>query len=280
MIYVRIWEGLGNQLFQYAYARAVQLRNNEDVRLCALHGRGKRTFRQYELDKLAITLSRDKTFERIAEYVDSHQKVRELVEMISGLSGVNGYIEEQDVQYKEELKFLKGNYYVSGWLQNEKYFKEYEDIIRKEIRPKKKIKISKELKYILDNKETVSVHIRRGDFKKYNNLLSMDYYKKALDLIETQVENAYYVVFSDNLDWVKKCMQFDKDVYFVNEDKKLEDYEELFVMSKCKHNIVANSTFSWWGAWLNTNINKIVIGPEHWFARSKLNIMPESWIKI
>lgn len=280
MIYIRIWEGLGNQLFQYAYARALQLRNNEDVRLCALHGQGKRTFRQYQLDKFTITLPRDRKFEKIAECIDSHKNVKKLAETLSNTAGAWGYIEEKDVQYKESLKFLSGNYYVSGWLQNEKYFKDYEDIIRKEIRPKKKIKLSKELKYILDSKDTVSIHIRRGDFKKHNNLLNMNYYEKACALIVNRMENPYYVVFSDELDWVKEYMQFGKNVYFVNEDKKLEDYEELFIMSRCKHNIIANSTFSWWGAWLNTNRNKIVIGPKHWFARNKLNIMPETWIRI
>ena len=280
MVIVRIWEGLGNQLFQYAYARALQLRNHEEVRLCALHGQGDRTFRQYELDKFAIALPRDKRIEKVAEFIDSNKMTNELFQCISKLHVTSNYIEEKDLKYKEHLKYIKGNYFMKGWFQNEKYFKDYETIIRNEIRPRKKIKISKELRDILRNKNTISVHIRRGDFKKYHNVLSMEYYDKALAFIENKIENPFYVVFSDDLDWVKRHMKFGENVYFVNENGKLEDHEELFVMSKCKHNIIANSTFSWWGAWLNTNERKIVIGPKCWAQHNNLNIMPDTWIKL
>lgn len=280
MVVVRIWEGLGNQLFQYAYARALQLRNNEDVRLCALHGQGDRTYRQYELDKFAITLPRDKNFERIAMCLDKCGNAKELIKKIFVFPGICRYVEEKSVHYDEKLRNIHGNYFLNGWFQNEKYFKDYEEVIRNEIRPRKRIKIPKKLRYILDNENTVSVHIRRGDYKKYHTILNREYYDKALELIDQEVENAFYLVFSDDLDWVQKHMNFSRSVYFVNSDKKLEDYEELIIMSKCKNNIIANSTFSWWGAWLNDNKQKIVIGPRQWAQQNNVNIMPDTWIKI
>lgn len=279
-IIVRIWEGLGNQLFQYAYARALQLRNNENVKLCVLPDQGNRTIRNYKLDQLRIVVPRDRIFEKAAVYIERYEIVKKAAQFITEKSSSFGYIEEENVKYKEELKHLKGNYYLSGWFQNEKYFEEFAEIIRKEIRPRKRIKISADLTNILKYKNTVSVHIRRGDFERYSNILEIEYYYKAFEVMESYVENPFYVVFSDELDWVLKNMQFGDNVYYVNMDKRLEDYEELFIMSRCKHHIIANSTFSWWGAWLNTSAEKIVIGPEKWFFRRKWNIMPDNWIKI
>lgn len=280
IIIVRVWEGLGNQLFQYAYARALQLRSIENVKLCVLPDQGDRTVRDYKLDRLKITIPRARMFEKIAVFIERYEIVKKIVQYITERVGFIGYMEEDDVKYKEELKYLTGNYYLSGWFQNEKYFEEFAEIIRSEIRPRKKIKISTELKDILEYKNTVSVHIRRGDFARYSNILDREYYYKAFEVMEEHIDDIFYVVFSDELDWVMENMQFGDNVYYVNRDKKLEDYEELFIMSRCKNHIIANSTYSWWGAWLNTNKEKIVIGPVKWFSRRKRNIMPEDWIKI
>jgi len=280
MVYMRIWEGFGNQLFQYAFVRALQLRNNVDARLCVLPDQGDRTIRKYTLDKLKITIPRDKNFEKAALYMEKHNIYKTMFQMIAGKLGRCCFIEEKEVGYNEDLKALRENCYLSGWFQNEDYFKDFADIIKKEIRPKKKIKISKELRDIFYNETTVSVHIRRGDYRRYNNLLSENYYKMSLALIETQIQDAFYVVFSDDLKWVKEHIEFGEKVYFVNSDNTLEDYEELFIMSRCRHNIIANSTFSWWGAWLNENEDKLVIGPKKWFANSKINIMPDAWMKL
>ena len=280
MIYIRIWEGLGNQLFQYAYAKALQLRNNQKVCLCVLPREDSRVFRRYQLDKFMITLPRNTKIEKVMKYITDHADLRVLIENTIFKYPILKLIQEKDVKYNEKLLYLKGNYFLDGWFQNEKYFKEYEDVIRKELRPRKKIKISSELKKILEQENTVSIHIRRGDFIRYNNLLSMDYYERACLLMNQKIDNAYYIIFSDDMNWVRTNMTLGEKVYFINEDGKREDYEELFIMSRCKHNIIANSTFSWWGAWLNTNENKIVIGPNRWFVRSTLNIMPEEWIKL
>lgn len=280
MIYMRIWEGLGNQMFQYAYIRSLQLRNTVDVRLCVLPDQTTRTLRQYELDKLRIKVRRDKGFENIAQMIERNNWMKKVLHTASDVFPQFGYIEEEDTHYNKHLLNIKGNYYISGWFQNEKYFKDYETIIKKELYPKRKIKISEELRYIMDNKNTVSIHFRRGDYKQLNNLVRVDYYKKAMELIDSYLDNVFYIVFSDDLNWVVNHMSFGDNVYFINREHGLEDYEELFIMSKCKNNIVANSTFSWWGAWLNDNKSKIVIGPKKWFANNKLNIMPDEWIKL
>lgn len=271
MIVVQICGGIGNQLFQYAYARALQERGNK-VCLAAVFYTNYRTPRKYCLDKFRINMKRSYWLEKIISPLidnDTIFKVR------------NSHIyEELEVKFIPELLEIRGNGYVIGMFQDERYFKSIGFEIKKEIYPKKKIKISTELRNILKNENAVSVHIRRGDYKQFNNLLSMTYYTNAIDLINKEIDNAYFCVFSDDLEWVKKHINFGNNVFFVNEDRKLMDYEELMIMSRCKHNIIANSTFSWWGAWLNNNPDKIVIGPRKWDARCNINIMPNEWIKV
>ena len=278
---MRIWEGLGNQMFQYAYIRALQLRNNVNVRLCVLpEYLTKSTPRAYELDQLKIRLRRDTRFEKVAEFIEKNVILKKILQDVTDKWHRIGYIEEKNVKYKDAYKYLKGTYYLKGWFQNEKYFKDYEEIIRKELRPKYRIRISRQLGSTLLNYDTVSVHIRRSDFKRYNNLVPVEYYQRAMKMMESKLNNVFYIVFSDEPEWVSDNMNFGKNVYFMANEKKLQDYEELFVMSRCKHNIIANSTFSWWGAWLNTNKDKIVIGPKRWFSNNNINIMPDDWIRL
>lgn len=292
MIIVRIWEGLGNQLFQYAYARALQLRNGEKV--CLDRNRiykevleAKGLNRPYSLDKFNIKLP-------VADGIDQYYFFLEkknifqaaLYELSQRNILVPEFYKEKDISYKKNLKTVKGNKYLMGWFQNEKYFYDYRSLLLRELTPKKKIKISKRLREVLEERETVSVHIRRTDFKKANNTLPVAYYARAKQYIESKISEPYYIVFSDDITWAKNNLNFDKNVIYISDSgkEKLEDYEELLLMSKCDHNIIANSTFSWWGAWLNNNSEKIVIGPRIWFnsceKASQYNIMPKEWVKI
>ncbi len=280
MIYMRIWGGLGNQMFQYAFIRALQLQNHEAVRLCFLPEQGKGTVRQYGLDRLNIQIDRDRKAEKAALFLERHEAVKQTVKRFSNKMKPDSFIEEKEVRYCERLKHLRGNCYISGFVQNEKYFKDCEEAIRRELRPKRRVKVPDELERILDSSNTVSVHVRRTDYKRYGNLLGREYYERALKSMDARVENAFYLVFSDDISWVKRNLRFGSHVYFVNENRRLEDYEELFIMSRCRNHIIANSTFSWWGAWLNTDRDKIVVGPQRWFSGSRLNIMPDGWIKV
>ena len=173
--------------------------------------------------------------------------------------------------------------YLKGWFQSENYFKEFAHSIRKEIYPKKRIRITRELKQILENENTVSVHVRRGDFKKLHNILPIEYYEKAGEMITNMVENPFFIVFSDDITYVRENMNFGLRCLYIDQKYGYEDYEELMIMSKCKHHIIANSTFSWWGAWLNGNENKTVIAPRKWF-RDKIegdtNLIPDNWIRV
>lgn len=271
MVLIQIWEGLGNQLFQYAYGRAVQ-EKGRDVRLVVGMDGRSRTPRTYLLDKFRITIKRAYW----AEYL-----VAPLVNRGMFLQTGKPYIyKEEDVAYKPELIDVCGGCYMKGWFQNERYFSGIEEKLRREIYPKENICIPRELRRILSSENTVSVHVRRGDFIEEHNVLNKVYYKRAMGLAEEMMDDLTYCVFSDDLAWVRSNMNFGRDAYFVNADGKLKDYEELIVMSRCRHHIIANSTFSWWGAWLNKDPRKVVIGPKIWFSTSRTNIMPRGWIRI
>jgi hypothetical protein len=168
-----------------------------------------------------------------------------------------------------------------GYFQSEKYFENYKreitDLFSFEC------EIPKIIKDIINNNKTCSIHVRRGDYIKYPNhhpTLDITYYNDAINLIESDV---VFLVFSDDIEWCKRNFRnINKDFVFI---EKTEDYVDLKIMSLCTHNIIANSTFSWWGAWLNKNENKKVIAPNQWFgeAYSKNNtkdLYCPNWIKI
>jgi len=136
---------------------------------------------------------------------------------------------------------------------------------------------------------SVSLHIRRGDYvqnqeaNKFHGICSPEYYSQAMNLIEQKIENPHYFVFSDEVGWVRENIKFNYPVDFVS-GNSISEAEELSLMSKCKHNIIANSSFSWWGTWLNTSPEKIVIAPKKWIENTDLadasDLIPKEWIKI
>lgn len=170
-----------------------------------------------------------------------------------------------------------------GYFQSEKYFIKHKNEIQNLYKPTEEIikKLYKKYKE-LDKYETCSIHVRRGDYTKlqdHHPLQTIDYYKKSFNIIGKDV---FYFIFSDDIEWCKENFNFINKKLFVEEN---QDYEDLYLMSFCNHNIIANSSFSWWGAWLNMNENKKIISPEIWFGDSKKNMLTKDiygikWIKI
>lgn len=288
MIIVRIWEGLGNQMFQYAYARAlhekgINVRLDMDKAYDKVFQKNrKHTARQNSIQNYRLSLKeidvykygkysylmQDSVYDRIVFWLGSHSLWK------------YKFYEEKDALYSEKSSKIRGNYYIKGWFQCEKYFRNIRSILLREFRPKKKIFLAEDVRTALKDPQTVSIHIRRNDYIKENNALNLTYYKKAVDYIKKYYDNPVFLVFSDDLPWVKENFMAEGSILYVNEDRKLQDYEELMIMSRCKSNIIANSTFSWWGAWLNTNKDKHVIAPKMWFPGHQDDIIPEGWITI
>lgn len=282
MIIVKLNGGLGNQLFQYALGRKLSLKNNQTLKL-NLSEYNKNDFRHYSLNHYNI-IENIATSKEIANF--KKEGWRKIIEKFKP------YYKKSIIKYKgygfdPNILNLKGEFHLDGYWQSEKYFKDIEDIIREEITLKKPLgeKYSDLIKNI-NNSSSISIHIRRGDYlsekiSKIYETCSLNYYTLVIDKIKNFIKEPAFFVFSDDIVWVKDNLTIPYPTTIVNGDQAAE-HEELFLMSLCKHNIIANSSFSWWGAWLNQNPKKIIIGPKKWFKFSEndLGIMPESWIKL
>lgn len=171
-----------------------------------------------------------------------------------------------------------------GFWQSEKYFLPVEQDVRKsfsfnmDLLNKGTQTVAKEISW----KESVSVHIRRGDYINSSNfgVCSIDYYKLAMSFISEKISDPIFVFFSDDIDWVKENIPCPNAIY-VSCNHGIDSWQDMYLMTQCKHNIIANSSFSWWGAWLNNNSNKIVIAPAKWFNYSpNYDILPKEWITL
>lgn len=260
MIIVRIWEGLGNQMFQYAYARSLKGKG-VDVRLDmkksydeVFRKNRKHISRNTLIQNYKIIIP-EIDVEKYGKYEYLRQKtIQDKIFFWMGTHSMLKYkfYEEQNIKYSDKLMNLKDNYYVKGWFQNPKYFNDIKDILIKEFVPCKKINILTRLRESIEYKESVSIHIRRCDYVKMHNELSLVYYYKAIEYMKKIYKNPIFIVFSDDIEWVKSNLKTPEKVIYANEEGNLYEFEELFLMSKCSSNIIANSTFSWWAAWLNT----------------------------
>lgn len=290
LIIVRIWEGLGNQMFQYAFARALQRQTRNQVWL-----EGRRAYRNYlpgedflverscSIQKFNIQipfLDIEKT--KRWDYLKRENVIQKCIYDLNKIHiGKNLFINEGTNLYGySACRYRAGNFYLMGHYQNLNYFQEIREIILQEFQLKKEKKLPAELQQILDKRETVSVHIRRGDYllhpdlsRAVKRIYAEKYYDKAMAYINERKKNPVFLFFSDDIEWVKDKIACPFEHYYISE-MNLKDYEELMIMKECKNNITANSTFSFWGAWLNQNENRIVTIPRGMPA----SLIEKSWI--
>ena len=285
MLVVRIWGGVGNQMFQYAYARALKERTGQEVYIDSrgifkdkLEG-GRN--RGYYLDCFRISLPSADNAEKEFFFLNGKNIFERFALELSLRHRIFPWYYMEDREgFQPELMDIHGDMYLQGWFQSEKYFREYRNVLCDEFTPVKEIKIDKDIQELIDNEEAVSVHIRRGDYKSIDYTLPVEYYQKAINHISEKVNNPFFLFFSDDIEWVKKNMKIPEEHIFVS-GSNFKDYEEMMLMSWCSHNIIANSTFSWWGAWLNRKPSKIVVAPRMWMRlKDPLSIVPEEWIVI
>ncbi|MFH1677734.1 MAG: alpha-1,2-fucosyltransferase [Patescibacteria group bacterium] len=299
MVIIKLMGGLGNQMFQYAMGRQVAKQNNIELKLDTSSFKiiNNNTPRHYSLNVFNIkeNFINQYGIKKIAKHSNLINKIiskiyylRQKFSLIKIKINQN-YITEKAFNFDPEILKLKDDIYLDGYWQSEKYFKDIEDIIRKEFTLKNVFseeaeKIAEEITAV----NSVSLHIRRGDYinnektQKYHGSCSLNYYYQAVKKISRKINNPVFFIFSDDIEWVKNNLKLKYPIKFVS-GYNIKNYEELILMSKCKHNIIANSSFSWWGAWLNNNLNKIVVAPKKWFNDLSINInnlIPESWTKI
>lgn len=261
--------GLGNQMFQFAFYLSLKKRGHK----CILDNNMFSYVKMhsgYELEKvfgIQETMCTNSLFHRLQLKLMYKYKPTRLV------------FKEKPYEYCSDAYESICWYYIGVWI-HPSYFMGIEAELRIAFRfisvNDKNINFSNELKEF----ESVSLHIRRRDYL-YNpnyNVCKEEYYKKAINKILESLDNPIFVVFSDDPDWCDLYLkQFNVDYKIVNWNKGSDSYQDMFLMSQCKHNVIANSTFSWWGAWLNNNSGKIVIAPKKWTTTIPMDKPQEGW---
>jgi len=292
MIIIKLQGGLGNQLFQWAFGLSRQLKTNCNLKFDA-NSFATDKLRNLEITQL-ITDFEVATQKEIKETRFENGLLNLLIRKVTTL--INPYYKrkvicEQTYLFDESLDNYKhcSNYFEGYW-QNEKYFIGYRQQILKslnfEINTSKNYQSYKS--QIIDNtKNSVAIHVRRGDYinderiLKIHGVCSIDYYQNAIQLMEDRYDNIQFYIFSNDIEWCEKFFDAINNKTFVNKTKTV--FEDLELMSLCKGQIIANSSLSWWSAWLNTNENKSIIAPKKWFNKTSINysqIVPENWIKL
>ncbi len=293
VVIVRFVGGLGNQMFQYAAGRRLSLLHQVPLKL---------DIGAFEHDELRrYSLSPFRIQEEFATPEDIEKvkgtSKRGLARIIFRLSQKLKPYYKRSIFAESTLSPFDPNImetpkhvYLDGYWQSESYFIDIQEVIRREFAVKyEQDRQSREIAEQIANTQSVSIHVRRGDYvsnpktRRVHGVCNLDYYRKCISLITEKITSPHFFVFSDDPGWVVENLRLDYPATLITHNDATRDYEDLRLMSMCKHNIIANSSFSWWGAWLNANPDKIVLAPRRWFNDSSLDtrdLLPEDWIKV
>ena len=293
MIIVKLIGGLGNQMFQYATARSLAEKHSTILKL-DLTG-----FEAYKLHRYSLHCF------HIWEYIATHNEIKSIIgdsqnftnrlkrkvtAKLGFSDGNQNLIREKYFHFDPTILELKDNVLIDGFWQSEKYFADIPDILRREFDVKyKQDPDSKEFSELIQSNESISIHVRRADYvqnqvtNQVHGTCDRAYYDRCVNHIEARVSNPHFFIFSDEPEWARENLKLSHPTTIVDCNDPSRNYEDLRLMSQCQHNIIANSSFSWWGAWLNSNPNKIVCAPEKWFndpTRDTKDLIPNVWIKL
>lgn len=290
MVVVRISGGLGNQLFQYAFGQYVaeKIKTNVLYDIQTELNMANFTSRDFALSNFNLKLDRaskkDIRSMRFFSSCNLQRFERKVVQMYPFIN--TKYYIEKNFQ-SVFLQDVKDNCYYDGYWQLYKYLDTIESLLKTQIVLNDGfLKEYADLTKQISNSQSVSIHIRRGDYisiKANANMFitcGLDYYYSAINYVHSLFNDIKFYIFSDDIEWAKKHFVGNQFCFM----EANEPFVDLYLMSLCRHNIIANSTFSWWGAWLNRNLHKVVISPNEWFV-GKLNtckneLIPQKWIQI
>ncbi|NCP72632.1 MAG: alpha-1,2-fucosyltransferase [Shewanella sp. CG18_big_fil_WC_8_21_14_2_50_42_11] len=265
MIITKITGGLGNQLFQYAVGKAVSHHHNVPLKLDITAYETYKPHNGYRLDQFAINAEIANTQE-IAKLKGANHLLAKVLRKAGQLNKQRYYSEKERTIYDAQV-FAREECYLDGYWQNEQYFLKIRDIFLQDITPKFSLSNQAQAyqRQIMAS-HSVSLHVRRGDYLNHPEIgvLDISYYQQAHAYMVSKVEDPVFYIFSNNLAWCKQNFKFIENAVYIEGTQT--EIDDLMLMSQCQHNIIANSSFSWWGAWLNDNSNKIVIAPKRWMA--------------
>lgn len=265
MIIVAFLGGLGNQMFQYALYRKMQCIGNLCKSDLSYYSKNVK-HNGFELTKI-FNINLDVATE------DEMDKMKKIYPVGEGGNSI----------YFPQILECKQAYLVGYW-QTEKYFRDIRSILLKEFTWDEGLtEHNQSICEEIQKSESVAIHVRRGDYlliDQYKEIATLDYYKNAISCIQYKIKQPKFYIFSNDVEWVNEHMAIENSV-IVDWNQGIESAKDMYLMSLCKHQIIANSTFSWWAAWLNQNISKIIIAPCKWLNG---NICPDiafdNWIRL
>lgn len=278
-VIVRIKGGLGNQMFQYAAGRALSKRLKTTLLLDITEYESGNQ-RNFELMNFNIQCEiADKKI--LKKYPIIEKKI---TNKFIPNSFSKKYYFEKKFEFDPFWQKIKSPKYIEGYFQSEKYFSEINQVIRTDFCKKLNENLNL-IKEEMEKSNSVMIHIRRGDYlsnhksNEIHGLCSVDYYYRSIIELEKINKNMKYFIFSDDMDWVKKNLKIDGNIKYIENIENPTD--NVILMSNCKYHVIANSSFSWWGAWLSKANN--IIAPNSWFKTKNISsedILPTQWVKL
>lgn len=281
--------GLGNQMFQYACGLAAARRSNAQL-LLDLSVFERYKLHRYGLDGFQIDAASAPRRLQTGSQLQAGLKQFGLTnKRIMALQGFDYIAENDDLSFQPRLFERHSRAYLHGYWQNQAYFHDAADQVRAQFQLRRSGPPPRARALAQNDLPLVSLHIRRGDYvtsataNSVHGVLGLDYYRDAVALLIDRIGRDFHlVVFSDDIEWARQNLAFTQPMSFVN-GSTATPHEDLHMMASCDHHIVANSSFSWWGAWLNASPAKIVITPQRWFVAPQfahLHICPPEWERV
>lgn len=287
--------GLGNQMFQYAAARALAIDRKTwvylDPSFLYEDAKGRWTQRDYALAPFDIKYKFERSGRiKLLRALNGNSTWRKLSDSKFWFFPYRNFI-EGTAGYDSRLNQYPSNTYLQGYFQSEKYFMHHAKQIRQDfsfLEPA--VGQNADLLKRIQSENSVSVHVRRGDYvtlaaaNNFHGTLPLEYYAAASEYISNKANGKLsFFVFSDDPEWVKGNLKLPGESTYIDWNREGKGYEDLRLMSTCRHHVTANSSFSWWGAWLGENNDKIVVAPQKWFADPTSvtsDLIPETWIRL
>ena len=287
MIAFQAQGGLGNQLFQYAAARRLALLHGTELVVDPYwfdHCRPDETPRPIELEKFAVDM-RIATAAEQERWRPYRSRFGRFVQPFLPLK----LFRESGFGVNHSVLKAPQNSYLFGFWQSSVYFQDIRSTLLNDFVPLNDPSDSdREVLSLISRSNAVSVHVRRGDYvtlqsaSAYHGICSLDYYRAALQYVVDRVADPVFFVFSDDPDWTSENLRFDHTTHYIRHNSADTAFQDLRLMSKCNHHIIANSSFSWWGAWLSDDNQGLVIAPDQWFAggRPTPDLLPADWVRL
>jgi hypothetical protein len=279
-------------MFQYAAGRALSLERGQLLRLDISRFDGYALHQGFELQRVFGCPAEVVTEEDVRCILgwQSPPIVRRVLSRPSmTVLRRKGFVVEPHFHYWPGIDKVQQDCYLVGYWQSEKYFHKHAAVIRADFTFKTQLTSrNAQLAEQISQVNAISLHVRRGDYvnssitNTTHGVCSLDYYRDAIGYMSSRVERPYYFIFSDDMAWVKSNLKMDVPHKYIDHNNGADSYNDMSLMSLCKHHIIANSSFSWWGSWLNPKADKIVVAPKRWFANNAdvSDLFPKGWVVL